>query len=224
MLFLSGLGSGFMDVFLAIIALMMAVFVAIPFHEFAHAFAAKKQGDYTATACKRCTLKGLSHVDWTGFLMMFLFGFGWAKPVPVDERNFKHGNRSKFIVSIAGVLMNIALGIGFFFIYMLIFKWFPDFYIATDFGYLLEMFLLYSISLNFGLALFNLLPIYPLDGFNIIESFSRRENGFLQFMKRYSFFFFLLIMITGFYDIIYATVIDSVVNALFEFFSFILGI
>ena len=107
---------------------------------------------------------------------------------------------------------------------MLIFKWFPDFYIATDFGYLLEMFLLYSISLNFGLALFNLLPIYPLDGFNIIESFSRRENGFLQFMKRYSFFFFVLIMITGFYDIIYATVIDSVVNALFEFFSFILGI
>ena len=224
MLFLSGLGSGFMDVFLAIIALMMAVFVAIPFHEFAHAFAAKKQGDYTATACKRCTLKGLSHVDWTGFLMMFLFGFGWAKPVPVDERNFKHGNRSKFIVSIAGVLMNIALGIGFFFIYMLIFlKFFPEFYYSS-FGYLIERFLSFSISLNFGLALFNLLPIYPLDGFNIIDSFSRRENGFLQFMKRYSFFFFVLIMITGFYDIIYATVIDSVVNALFEFFSFILGI
>lgn len=223
MLFLSGLGSGFSEVFLAIIALLMAVFVAIPFHEFAHAYAAKRQGDYTATACKRCTLRGLAHVDWTGFLMMFLFGFGWAKPVPVDERNFKRGNKSKFIVSVAGVLMNIALGIGFLFIYMLIYKFFPDFYYVTAFGYLLEMFLYYSISLNFGLALFNLLPIYPLDGFNIIESFSRRENGFLQFMKRYSFFFFVIIMITGFYDIVYGTVINALLESLIKFFSMILG-
>jgi Zn-dependent protease len=224
MLFLSGLGSGFIDVLFGLIALIMAVFVAIPFHEFAHAYAAKREGDYTATACKRCTLRGLAHVDWSGFLLMMFFGFGWAKPVPVDERNFKRGNKSKFIVSIAGVLMNFILGIGFVFIYMLIYKFFPEFYFTTNFGYLLEMFLFYSISLNFGLAIFNLLPIYPLDGYNIIESFAGRENGFLQFMRRFSFLFFAIIVITDIYAMLYNVVVEAILNGLWSLFSLVLGL
>ena len=70
MFFLSSVGSGFWEVFLSLVAMFMAVFVAMPFHEFAHAYVAKKEGDYTATACKRCTLRGFSHMDWSGFFLM----------------------------------------------------------------------------------------------------------------------------------------------------------
>lgn len=223
MLFLSWLGSGFAEVILGLVALIMAVLVAIPFHEFAHAYAAKLEGDYTATACKRCTLNGLAHMDFAGFLLMALFGFGWAKPVPIDERNFKRGNRSKFIVSIAGILMNLLLGTAFLFIYMIIYRFFPEFYVSSLYGYLLQMFLEFSFFLNFGLAIFNILPIYPLDGYNIIASFSKTENGFLRFMKQFSFVFFAIIIFTNLYDIYYNVVIGAIFDVLVKFFSFILG-
>lgn len=224
MLFLSGLGSSFWEVALGIIALLMAVFIAIPFHEFAHAFVAKKEGDYTATACKRCTLAAFAHMDWSGFLMMALFGFGWARPVPVDSRNFKRGNLSKFLVSISGILMNLLLGVAFLFVYMLIFKLSPSFYLSSYYGYLLEMFLLYSCSLNFGLAIFNVLPIYPLDGYNIIESFSKNGNVFLYYMKKLSLVFFIAIILTDLYAIYYNVVINWILEGLINLFSIILGI
>ena len=82
------------NLLIVIIATVMAVFVAAPFHEFAHAFAAKREGDYTAVACGRYTLAPLAHFDWQGFLMLMIFRFGWAKPVPVDSRNFKNGRKS----------------------------------------------------------------------------------------------------------------------------------
>ena len=90
MVFFRQLSSGFTEAILGIIALLMALFIAIPFHEFAHAFASKKQGDYTAVAYRRCTPAALAHFDFAGFLMMMLFGFGWAKPVPVNKNNFTH--------------------------------------------------------------------------------------------------------------------------------------
>ena len=122
MIFLEQLGSGFLETILGIVALLMALFVAIPFHEFAHAWVAKKQGDYTAVAYKRCTPAALAHFDLAGFLMMLLFGFGWAKPVPINSNNFKKGRKSQFLVSVAGIVMNFLLGIIFLFIYLLIFK------------------------------------------------------------------------------------------------------
>ena len=69
-------------ILLYFVAYIMALFVAMPFHEFAHAFAAKREGDYTAVAYKRYTLAPLAHVDFSGMLFLLLFGFGWAKPVP----------------------------------------------------------------------------------------------------------------------------------------------
>ena len=103
-----------------IIATLMALFVAMPFHEFAHAAAAKHEGDYTAVAYRRYTLAFHRHFDVRGFIFLFLFRFGWAKPVPVDERNFKRGRKSKFIVSVAGILTNFILGT--LFLFLLTFK------------------------------------------------------------------------------------------------------
>ena len=110
MLFLnSGADTGFIYSLLNMVAIMMALFVAMPFHEFAHAAAAKREGDFTAVAYRRYTLALHKHFDLKGFIFLFLFGFGWAKPVPVDERNFKRGKKSKLIVSSAGIVTNLIL-------------------------------------------------------------------------------------------------------------------
>lgn len=188
---------GLTHILIYIVAYIMALFVAMPFHEFAHAFVAKREGDYTAVAYKRYTLAALEHIDIKGLLCLIFFGFGWAKPVPVDERNFKRGQLSKFLVAIAGVVTNLILGTLFLFIYVLIYKLAPNFYESNIYGYLLYSFLTTSISLNFILAFFNLLPIYPLDGFRVIESFTEPDNKFVRFMRRYSFIIYILLLLSG---------------------------
>lgn len=224
MIFFDQLGSGLTQTLLGIVALLMALFIAIPFHEFAHAWVAKTQGDYTASAYKRCTPAALAHFDLAGFLMMMIFGFGWAKPVPVNPQNYKHGRRSQFLVSIAGIAMNLLLGVVFLFIYMLILKIDSSFFTTSAYGYMLYMFLIYSFSLNFGLAIFNLLPIYPFDGYNMIDSMCKFDNAYLRFTKRYSTLLFILIIVTGIYDLFYGFVLDKLFNVLVSLFSKILGL
>ncbi len=223
MLIYSTLQSDLQNVFAIIIAMVMAVFVAMPVHEFAHAFAAKHEGDYTAVACKRYTLAPLAHFDWQGFLFLMLFGFGWAKPVPVDSRNFKNGRKSQFKVAIAGIVSNIILGTFFLFVYMLILKFKPEFYFSGFYGELVYQFLNYSISLNFMIAFFNLLPIYPLDGYKIIDSCCRFENSFLRFMKNNSFIIYLILVFTGLYSIYYTYTANLLITGLIKLFSMILG-
>lgn len=209
--------------FLYVIATCMALFVAMPAHEFAHAAAAKHEGDYTAVAYKRYTLAFHRHFDWSGFLFLFLFRFGWVKPVPVDERNYKRGKKSRFIVSIAGIVTNLLLGTIFMFLFLFILRFFPSVYEIPVYGTLLLLFLEISISLNFMLAFFNLLPIYPLDGFNIVSSFCRYDNSFVAFMRKYSFFIFLIVAFTGLYSIFYAYTAGLLYSALYKLFIWILG-
>jgi len=209
---------------ISVIASIMALFIAAPFHEFAHAFAAKREGDYTAVAQKRYTLAPLAHFDIFGFICIFLFGFGWAKPVPVDSRNFKRGRKSQFMVAIAGIVANLILGIAFLFIFMLLLRFAPQVYQIDFFGPLLFEFLDISISLNFMLAFFNLLPIYPLDGYRIIDSFCRFDNKFLEFMRRYSTIIYILILITGVYSVLYSYTMGYAISWLVQIFSNILGL
>ena len=207
-----------------LIATVMALFVAMPFHEFAHAAAAKHEGDYTAVAYRRYTLAFHRHFDFKGFLFLFLFRFGWAKPVPVDERNYKRGRKSKFIVAIAGILTNLLLGAFFLFMFFFIYRFFPEIYNITFFGSLLLEFLLISVSLNFMLAFFNLLPIFPLDGYKICESFCKFDNKFLDFMKRYSFIIFLVVAFTGLYYVFYSVTGELLITWLSKLFVWILGL
>lgn len=212
----------FVYIILSVIATLMAIFVAMPFHEFAHAWAAKSQGDYTAVSMKRYTLAFHKHFDAIGFIFLFLFGFGWAKPVPIDPRNFKHGNKSLFLVSIAGILMNFVLGVLFLFIYLFLYKFFPQIYDVYLYGFLLKEFLEVSISFNFVLVFFNILPLYPLDGYNVISSLCKTENTFLRVMKKYSVIFYLIIVFTGLFSLYYTYVARAVIGGLTKLFSIIL--
>ena len=217
------LSGEFNNFFIGLIATLMALFVAMPFHEFAHAFAAKREGDYTAVACKRYTLAPLAHFNLWGFLFLLVFGFGWANPVPVDTRNFKRGKKSEFMVSIAGIVMNLLLSTVFLFIFMCLAKFAPEFLMGNSlYAKLLSEFLITSVSFNFMLAFFNLLPIYPLDGYRIVDSLCKQDNAFLSFMRNNSLIVYLIFAISGLYSLYYKVTAGFLVDGLQKLFRLIL--
>jgi len=146
-----------------------ALLLAITVHESAHGLMASKLGDPTARALGRISLNPLRHLDPVGTICLILFGFGWARPVPVNTRYFKNPKRDMALTALAGPAANLLLGfIGMFF-YMLI-----GTRLAAMKGYvpyLLSLFLYIFYILNISLAVFNLLPIPPLDGSRLLLIF-----------------------------------------------------
>ena len=177
-------GIPFLYVVLELVGYFSALLVALSFHEFAHAFVAYKSGDPTAKVMGRLTLKPFSHFDMLGFVSLLLFGFGWAKPVPVDFRNLKNPKKDGFLVSIAGVGLNLILGIFLIMILALITCFAPEVFGIKIYGYTLLCFLNYGYLINFALAFFNILPLYPLDGFRVIEVYAKKENSYVQTIRR----------------------------------------
>lgn len=203
-----------------LIAFISALFICLPAHEFAHAHAAVREGDITPKALKRYTLSPFAHIDPMGFVLLLFFGFGFAKPVPVNPANFKRGTFSKIRVSLAGVLTNLGIGIIACFIYALIQSFWPEFFV--NYGFISEVyyyFFEFCITLNFWFAFFNILPIYPLDGFRLVESFSRTENGYIRFMKRFSFWILLLLLITDIVGLYLNFVAGGSINIILDLFS-----
>jgi len=133
---------------------------AITIHEYAHGRAALWLGDPTAKNMGRLTLNPFPHIDPFGAICLFLFNFGWAKPVPVNPRYFKNIRKDIILMSLAGPLANILLAfLAGIFIRNLFFHW--DIY---------RLALIYLLFMNIGLGLFNLLPIPPLDGSHVLEN------------------------------------------------------
>ncbi len=147
---------------------VIALLPALTFHEWAHGYMAYKLGDSTAKADGRLSLNPLDHLDPLGTLMLLLVGFGWAKPVPVNTRYFKKPRRDFALTSLAGPMMNIIVGFISMLLYVLIF----DICVANGFfgitAQAITLIFLYSAIYNIGLGLFNLIPLPPLDGSNII--------------------------------------------------------
>lgn len=160
----------FQSAIIEIIAILIIVFLVLPFHEWAHAFTAMKLGDTSVKYRGRLTLNPLAHIDPIGALLLLLFGFGWAKPVPIDPRNFKNPKVGMAITALMGPVANIVAAIAGGLIYVGLYTFAFTLFMTTA-GEYVSLFFQFYISVNCSLAVFNLLPIPPLDGSKILFVF-----------------------------------------------------
>jgi Zn-dependent protease len=159
---------------------------AITIHEYGHGKAALSLGDPTAKEHGRLTLNPISHLDPLGAICLFLFNFGWAKPVPVDPRYFKNPRRDIILMSMSGPIANLsaALVAGIFIRYFLL-----------PFEVYLKV-LVYMVLMNVGLGLFNLIPIPPLDGSHVLENVMPSSvASYYRRFRRYGAFFLIAVVL-----------------------------
>ncbi len=166
------------------------ILVGLSFHEWGHAYAAYKRGDPTARNLGRMTVNPLAHIDPLGFLSLLILGFGWAKPVPVSTRNFKSPRKDELIVSLAGITVNLILGVAFMIIWIVLIclPWSNE---------ILNTMVQYCYTINFGLAVFNLLPIPPLDGYRVAQCLfmNAKTYKFFGFVEKYSYVILVAVLI-----------------------------
>ncbi len=179
---------------LDILALAIPILIAITFHEVAHGYVAWKLGDPTAKMMGRLTLNPIAHLDPVGTLMLFLVRFGWAKPVPVDSRYFKNPKKDMLWVALAGPASNMVMA---FFFGMLIRA--VGLHSSGSFtGDFMKMVLLYGLYINLALAIFNLLPIPPLDGGRILRGLLPwRHEHYVDRLEQYGPFVLMGLIFLG---------------------------
>lgn len=164
----------------------LALIVAITIHEYAHSLSADRLGDPTPRAAGRLSLNPLVHLDPLGTIMIFFAHFGWGKPVPIDPYNFRYPRRDEIIVALSGPLSNLILGSLLGLLYQLFNIYHP---------------LLWQLAIiNFSLAIFNLLPIPPLDGSKILLNLLPLDTAqkWEQAFSQYGFFLIAILLFLPF--------------------------
>jgi Zn-dependent protease len=170
----------------AFILLIIPLLYSIIIHELAHGWVAEKMGDSTARWLGRLSLNPVKHIDPIGAVMLFVFGFGWAKPVPVNFNNLRDPRKGLILVSAAGIVANICLAFIALFLLHLV--------NPAPYG-IISTFLVYLAQINIMLAAFNLIPIPPLDGSKILMGFSSaRFQYYLSRLEPYGFFIILALL------------------------------
>lgn len=199
-----------------IFASLFVVFCTMPVHECAHAFMANRLGDSTARLSGRMSLNPMRHIDPMGAVMLVLIGFGYAKPVPVNPRNFKNPKAGMALTALAGPIANLLMAVVFIFLQNLV-GMLPASNVLASAVY---TFLLYAAIINLQLAVFNLIPIPPLDGSRLLQLLipSKYYYKFLRY-ERYIVLVVFLLLFLG----VLSGPISEAVLWLYEKLDFIIG-
>lgn len=196
---------------LSFVVLVVLLLYSVIFHEVAHGWVAHLFGDNTAKWNGRLTLNPVSHIEPVGALMLFLVGFGWARPVPVDYNNLRNFRVGLFCVALAGCVANILLAI--IAIFLLQFQ-------AVAASRFFSEILLITARINIMLGAFNLIPLPPLDGSKILMSFLSYESQLkLARFEPYGFFILIILLFTG----VLNPVIGVMQNIIFNLITMLFG-
>ncbi len=195
-----------------ILASCIVVFLCCPIHEYSHALVAYMLGDNTAKNQGRLTVNPIKHLNPIGTLMIFLFGFGYAQPVPINIRNFKNKKLGTALTAVAGPISNLVMGSIFVTILCVVVRYMPSVTIKEY----VKLFLYYATIINISLAAFNLIPIPPLDGSKILASILPNKI-YMKYMmyERYIMIALMLLLFTG----VLSTPISYLTNLLFKIVS-----
>lgn len=212
----NALRSGSLELAVIYLALSLpAVVICLSFHEASHGFAAYLLGDRTAKDSGRLTLSPLAHIDPWGFICLLFFGFGWARPVPVNVSNFKNRKRDMAITALAGPVSNILLAFIFYCFYFIIVA------ISNPSNFFMQavtMFFQITASMSVGLGVFNLIPVHPLDGSRILDAFL--PFSWSQKMQKYQtviIVVFALALWFGIFDLIIGLARIGIMNWALQF-------
>lgn len=198
-----------LDFFISLCIRLLIIFTILPIHEFAHGYAARKMGDNTALISGRLTLNPLAHLDIFGALMMVLVGFGWAKPVPINPRNFKNYKKGIAITAFAGPLSNLICAAIAIFLMKIVEN--VSVFATNDSIMYVWLGVMYFAQINLSLAIFNLIPIPPLDGSKILSCIVPYKV--IAFMNRYQMYIYLI-----FIALIFTGVLSGPLSFLINFF------
>jgi len=186
-------GVGFSDIVIYIISCLVVIFLTLPIHEFAHGFAAVKLGDNTPRWQGRLTLNPFAHIDYIGSLFILLFGFGWAKPVQVNQRNFRNPKVDMAITAFAGPISNLIMAFLAAFLYCLVWFLCFEFNFFSNIILYVTGFLSFVAQINVSLAVFNLIPIPPLDGSRLLAVLL--PDRYYYKLMQYEQYFFIVIIV-----------------------------
>ena len=204
---------------IVLFALLIAALVAsLSFHEFGHAFVAKLYGDDTAERAGRLTLNPIAHIDVVGLLMVIMVGFGYAKPVPTDPRNFR-SKRADLWVAAAGPGMNLLLALVVWNAFLLLLA--AD--VEAAFTPNTELFVVLLVRVNLLLMVFNLIPIGPLDGHYILPHFlpPAAAEAYRRYNARYGVYALLGLILLGVLGVPVFSYVMSIATALLPLITFV---
>jgi Zn-dependent protease len=204
------------DGFISFLYVLPALLISLSIHELAHAYTAYKLGDKSQKALGRLTLDPFAHIDWMGFVCIALLGFGWGKPVLVNDMYFKNKSRDNMLVSLAGPMSNLIMAVIFTIILKIL--------IATNVIVLVAngtlstvLFTMFTLAIQFNVvfAIFNMLPIPPFDGSKVLHYFlPRKGKEILDMLEVYSFYIIIIFLVTGLGAIIVTPLVGLVMNLL----------